>query len=99
MKKIKRKILLSTIFWTLILCQIISAQVYVNDREISESKKADSSSVRIKKIAIVGNKKTKDQLILRELLFSENDRVSLKQLSAAQKRVQSLNLFTRVCLM
>ncbi len=96
MKKIKRKILLFTIFWTLILCQIISAQVYFNDREIDESKKADSSSVRIKKIAIVGNKKTKDQLILRELLFSENDLVSFKQLSAAQKRVQSLNLFTRV---
>ena len=90
------KKLLISIFLITVFSQIISAQVYVNSVEINELEDRDTTHYCIKKIEINGNKKTKADIILRELLFTQNEFVTIDQISAAQKRVRSLKLFTRV---
>jgi len=72
------------------------SQVFFNSANIYDSNINDTTSVLLKKIDIVGNEKTKTEIITRELLFSENENVSLAQFIAAQKRIQSLELFTQV---
>lgn len=71
-------------------------QIYVNGEEPDEAAFEDSTSYQILKIDIIGNEKTRPEVILRELHFSENEPVSHAALSAAFKRVQSLMLFNRV---
>lgn len=85
-----------TIFFIFIFTQIISAQVYLNLGKVNEPKDTDTTYYYIKKVEIIGNRKTHPDIILRELLFSPNEYITLKQLIAAQKRVRSLALFTRV---
>jgi hypothetical protein len=72
------------------------SQIYVNGEEPDESVFEDSIHYQIAKIEIIGNDKTKPDVILRELHFAENERTSLEKISAAFKRVQSLTLFNRV---
>ncbi len=79
-----------------IFSQIGSAQVFLNSVNIHDSGKVDTVRVSLKKMEIIGNDKTKSEIILRELLFSENETVTLKQFIAAQKRLQNLELFTQV---
>ena len=79
-----------------VFSQVIFAQVYLNSVKIDEQNNSDTTHYCIKKIKISGNKKTKPNVILRELLFAQNEFVTIKQVSAAQKRVRSLKLFTRV---
>ena len=81
---------------TIVFSQIISAQVYFNSKEVTEPINTDTTHYCITKIEIFGNRKTKPNVILRELLFRQNESVTIDQISAAQKRVQSLRLFTRV---
>ena len=85
-----------TFSFLLLLSQISSSQVFQNYEIVVESGKADSIRLNLKKIEIIGNKKTKPDIILRELLFSENQSVSLSQFISAQKRILSLELFTQV---
>lgn len=86
----------------LILCLVLTsrefsfAQVYINQVQVNEYQFNDTTFFNLDSIKISGNKKTKAVVILRELLFSKNEPVSIKQIIAAQKRVQSLDLFTRV---
>jgi len=80
----------------LIVTHPTSAQVYLNSVEITETEDKDTTQYYIHKIQINGNKKTKPNTILRELLFTQNEFVTINQIIAAQKRVQSLALFTRV---
>ena len=63
-----------------------SAQVFLNSVNIHDFEKIDTVRVFLKKIEILGNDKTKTEIILRELLFSENETVPLIQFLAAQKR-------------
>jgi len=85
------------VLWFVFLCSPVGyAQIFFNSINIQESGKADTISVSLKKIEIIGNEKTKPEIIIRELLFSENEIVTLAQFVAAQKRVQSLELFTRI---
>jgi outer membrane protein assembly factor BamA len=79
-----------------IYSQTGSAQVFLNSVNIHDFEKVDTVRVPLKKIEIIGNYKTKSEIILRELLFSENETVPLIQFLAAQKRLQSLELFTQV---
>ena len=72
------------------------SQIYLNSEEADESAFMDSIKYQIAKIEIIGNDKTKPDVILRELFFTENERASLVEILAAFKRVQSLTLFNRV---
>jgi len=92
---VQKKILLSFLI-TIVFSPIISAQVYLNSVKIDEQSNSDTTHYCIKKIEIFGNRKTKSNVILREFLFKQNEFVTIDQVSAAQKRVQSLRLFTRV---
>ena len=47
-------------------------------------------------IQIIGNKKTKNFVILREMQSQPGDSVSIETLEVDQKRIQNLGLFTRV---
>jgi outer membrane protein assembly factor BamA len=85
-----------TVCFIIIFSQISSAQVYLNTVKIDEKSNSDTTHFCINKIEISGNRKTKPKVILRELLFRKNEFVTIEQISAAQKRVQSLRLFTRV---
>lgn len=72
------------------------SQIYFNAEEADESAFNDSIKFQIAKIEIIGNDKTKPDVILRELFFAESERASLFEIAAAFKRVQSLMLFNRV---
>jgi outer membrane protein assembly factor BamA len=79
------------------LCTSISnGQIYLNSEEIEEFSNPDSTTFQFTSIEIIGNNKTKPDIILRELHFKDKERISLDKISAALKRVQSLALFTRV---
>lgn len=90
------KKILVTFSFLLFLSQISSSQVFLNSEIVVESGKTDTVRLKLIKIEIIGNKKTKPQIILRELLFSENQSISLAQFISAQKRILSLQLFTQV---
>jgi len=90
------KIIFVVLCFILTFSQIGSGQVYYNNQQIIESDRNNTIRIDIRKIEIIGNNKTKNEVILRELLFSENEEVTLIQFLAAQKRVQSLELFTLV---
>jgi len=65
--------------------QPVSAQLVLTEEE-----------VRIGKISVQGNIKTKQDVIIRELEFTSGDLVSQEMLEAARKRIENLNLFNRV---
>lgn len=71
-------------------------QLFLNSEELDEYVIADSTTFQFSRIEIIGNNKTRPDIILRELRFAENQFISLKQTFAALKRVQSLALFNRV---
>ncbi len=73
-----------------------SGQIYLNSEELDEFAIPDSMTFQFSSIEIIGNNKTKPDIILRELRFEKNEFVLLKQVIAALKRVQSLALFNRV---
>ena len=75
---------------------ICSGQIFLNSEEVNEYSITDSTTYQFSRIEIIGNNKTKPDIILRELQFEENQIVSLTQTLAALKRVQSLALFNRV---
>ena len=84
-------------FCVIAVCASISTgQIYLNSEEVEESALNDSNKYQISTIEIIGNNKTKPDIILRELHFAENDAASFKEIVAAFKRVQSLFLFNRV---
>ncbi|NOZ60049.1 MAG: BamA/TamA family outer membrane protein [Calditrichaeota bacterium] len=84
------------IFTLIILPFSVAAQVYFNNHILDPAGNGDTASVFLGKIEIVGNKATKAVIIHRELLFSEKQKVTFSQISAAQKRLASLELFTQV---
>lgn len=71
-------------------------QIYVNAVEVDETFISDTTTFIFSRIDIIGNDVTKEDIILRELHFNKFAPVTLKQLSAGRKRIQSLALFTRV---
>jgi len=84
-------------FYLITFCASVSTgQIYLNSQEIDQSANSDSTIFQFEKIEIIGNKKTKPDVILRELRFQENQATVFKQIRAAHKRVLSLALFTRV---
>jgi len=84
-------------FCMLAVCvSISSGQIYLNSEEVDESALNDSNKFQIATIEIIGNHKTRPDIILRELHFAENDTALFKEIVAAYKRVQSLLLFNRV---
>lgn len=84
------------LFLIFVFTKLSLSQVFYNSEVVGESEKTDTVQLSLKKVEIIGNNKTKSEIILRELLFSENETVTFMQFIAAQKRVQSLNLFTQV---
>ena len=65
----------------------VFAQVYLEKNE---------NSVKVGKIDIQGNNKTKRDVILRELEFKSGSTVNLEEIELARKRIENLNLFNRV---
>ena len=78
---IKIKILLA-----LIVC--LSTYQYSNAQE--------SKSAIVRRIVVVGNNKTKDIVIQREMTTKIGDKLDEKELQADKNRIMNLNLFTRV---
>ncbi len=95
MIRLNTKLLFLNIF-LLYITQSGLSQIFVNSEPVGEIHNSDTSYFVIDNIDLIGNKKTHPDIIYRELLFAKNDTVSLKQLSAAQKRVLNTGLFTRV---
>lgn len=79
-----------------IFSNLAQSQIYYNSVELPESAATDTISFRLIRSEIIGNEKTKDYIILRELHFEAADEVSLNEIFLAQKRVLSLFLFNRV---
>jgi len=90
-----KKILLAL---SLMLCPAPDSfgQIYLNAVEVDESAIADTNRFSFTRIDIIGNDVTQPDVILRELHFNKFHPVTLEQLFAGLKRVQSLALFTRV---
>lgn len=53
-------------------------------------------SVKIGSITVLGNEKTKDYIITRELEFTSGDVISIEELNQARFRIFNLNLFNNV---
>lgn len=51
------------------------------------------SQVRVRKISIVGNKKTRDKIIRRMLLLDEGDLLTTRKMELSKSRVESLGYF------
>ncbi len=71
-------------------------QVYYNSVELPERAASDTVSVEIERIELIGNEKTRDYVILRELHFDAGDSLTLKEIFLAQKRILNTFLFNRV---
>lgn len=71
-------------------------QIYLNSQEVDESTNSDTAKFQISRIEIIGNDKTKPEVILRELRFAENQQILFKEIISAYKRILSLMLFNRV---
>lgn len=84
------------ILWLIYFVATALGQIYLNSNELDENQCSDSIRYQIDKIEIIGNEKTRPEVILRELHFAEKQMASLSELLAALKRVQSLMLFNRV---
>lgn len=80
----------------LIHIPIVIGQIYLNSEEVNEPDFSDTTKFQFTRIEIIGNNKTRPEVILRELRFTENQIASFEEIIAAYKRVQSLLLFNRV---
>ena len=82
------------------LCFESRGQIFNNRNNKTDSIAPAEDSVTIQRIFIIGNKKTKDQIILRELHFQEGDTVSLSRLNLYierdRNRIYNLRLFNKV---
>ncbi|MBD3289587.1 BamA/TamA family outer membrane protein, partial [candidate division KSB1 bacterium] len=71
-------------------------QIYYNSVELPLELASDSVFIEIERIDLIGNEKTRDYVILRELHFESGDSPSLDEIFQAQKRVLNTFLFNRV---
>jgi len=78
------------IFKTFITVLIVSVLPF------SLSASTDENKFRVDKIEIHGNKKTKDYIILREMIIKIGDTVTDEQIEIDRKRIQNLGIFERV---
>ena len=92
---IKKKFFFALLI-SLILADITFSQIYYNSIELPENAASDCSLFNIIRIETVGNYKTKDYVLRRELYFNAGDQVNLKEIFLAQKRILNLFLFNRV---
>lgn len=76
--------------YLLLTFMIIQAQDYIKLSPL------DNKTVKIDSIKIVGNKKTKEFIILRELTIEPGDSIDYKTLQFNKERIFSLGIFTRV---
>ncbi len=90
------KKIIITFYLITIFASLSSSQIYLNSEELDELAISDSLIFQFSTIDIIGNDRTKPDIILRELRFNKNQLVLIKQVLAALKRVQSLALFNRV---
>ena len=85
-----------------ILCFIIFIVTDIYSIEINDSIKVDSTYIKImqemtiERIILIGNEKTKDEVILREMQLQEGGRFNLEYLENDVKRLYNLGLFNRV---
>ncbi|MCX6157926.1 MAG: BamA/TamA family outer membrane protein [Ignavibacteriae bacterium] len=85
-----------------ILCFIIFIVTDIYSIEINDSTKVDSTYIKImqemtiERIILVGNDKTKDEVILREMQLQEGGKFNLEYLENDVKRLYNLGLFNRV---
>jgi outer membrane protein assembly factor BamA len=79
---------------------IISTYSFGNSKEKNNISQDDSTTLIINKIIITGNAKTKDKIILRELLFNENDTLTSNQLktyiSKSKDNLTNTSLFNYI---
>jgi len=91
----------NSIYFRGILLPIILLFIFVFNNVTFSRNKANvdnDGAVRIDSIRIIGNKTTKDFIILRELDFSVGDTVTIKELEYNRSRIISLRLFYSVTL-
>jgi len=69
----------------------ISANIF--SQNLSE---LDADFIKVDSIAIIGNNKTKSDIILRELNFKKGDEINSNELSFNRERIYSLGLFNKV---
>lgn len=75
---------------------------HLYSKELNDSLKIDSTTIKIiqslivDRIILVGNDKTKDEVILRELQTKEGEKFNLEYLENDVKRLYNLGLFNRV---
>ncbi|MEI7484264.1 MAG: BamA/TamA family outer membrane protein [Ignavibacteriota bacterium] len=85
-----------------ILCFIIFIVTDIYSIEITDSTKVDSTYIKImqemtiERIILIGNEKTKDEVILREMQLQEGGKFNLEYLENDVKRLYNLGLFNRV---
>jgi len=73
----------------------LGASLIIGNLLVSPSQ-AQEGLIKINRIDIQGNKKTKDHVIFQELSFREGDLVTLEQIEEDRKRIQNLGLFSDV---
>ena len=84
----------------LLFILIAVTDIYSND--LSDTTKVDSTYIKmmqemtIERIILVGNEKTKDEIILREMQLKEGGKFNLEYLESDIKRLYNLGLFNRV---
>lgn len=85
-----------------ILCFIFISVISILSKELNDSTKVDSTYIKImqemvvERIILVGNEKTKDEVILREMQLHEGGKFNLEYLENDVKRLYNLGLFNRV---
>ncbi|MFZ4590554.1 MAG: BamA/TamA family outer membrane protein [Ignavibacteria bacterium] len=85
-----------------ILCFILFGASTILSRELNDSTKVDSTYIKImqemiiERIILVGNDRTKDEVILREMQLHEGGKFNLEYLENDVKRLYNLGLFNRV---
>ncbi len=82
------------ILFTFVICFITAAGFAQSGQESQDLTQFDGKVVS--KIIIIGNEKTKDKMILREMKTQVGNRLDAKLVKADRKRIQNLLLFTRV---
>lgn len=84
----------------LLFINILFTNIY--SKELNDSLKVDSSYIKIiqnltvERIILVGNDKTEDEVIIRELQTKEGEKFNLEFLENDVKRLYNLGLFNRV---
>lgn len=84
------------------MCFIFLSVTSILSKELNDSTKVDSTYIKImqgmivERIILVGNEKTKDEVILREMQLHEGGKFNLEYLENDVKRLYNLGLFNRV---